>query len=206
MIGVIMGAALGPTAAAFVVGPVIKSDVLGESDVAKGWYEVGSIRDVPDGEPKVFRVDFPLSQTYGNKQIQKESGVSKESFKVLNAIWLSWHSPSGKPGDSKAPGFVRKMKKGDSLTSAQAKEATQKLNVMSNSCAHLGCPVRWLISTDGEGEFLCPCHGGLYDINGGYLGGPPPHDLYKYVKKEVRQDGRLYVKHQFSRPGQPYVI
>lgn len=203
--GVIMGAALGPTAAAFVLNPVIKTDVLGETDVGKGWQEVASISDVPEGEPAVFKVEFPLDQTYGSKGVQKESGVSKEKFKVVNAIWLSWHSENGKPEGSKPPEFVKNLKKGGSITPEQAKEATRKLNVMSNSCAHLGCPVRWIIR-EGEGEFLCPCHGGLYNINGKHVGGPPPHGLYTYVKKEVRQNGKLYVKHQFSRPGQPYVI
>jgi quinol---cytochrome c reductase iron-sulfur subunit, bacillus type len=47
----------------------------------------------------------------------------------------------------------------------------------SVNCAHLGCPVRWI--ADAE-LFLCPCHGGVYNINGSYAAGPPPHGLAKY--------------------------
>jgi len=50
------------------------------------------------------------------------------------------------------------------------------------NCAHLGCPVRW--EADAE-LFLCPCHGGVYNKDGSYAAGPPPHGLPKY-KVRVR--------------------
>ena len=41
-------------------------------------------------------------------------------------------------------------------------------------CTHLGCSVRW----DGETDrFRCPCHGGVYDIEGEVVAGPPPRPL-----------------------------
>lgn len=43
-------------------------------------------------------------------------------------------------------------------------------------CTHLGCAVNWLEATK---SFLCPCHGGQYDINGTVKGGPPPHALHQ---------------------------
>src|SRR5207237_2455355 len=43
--------------------------------------------------------------------------------------------------------------------------------VFSNVCTHMQCPVRW---QDSLGQFLCPCHGGLYDMTGNNVGGPPP--------------------------------
>ena len=61
--------------------------------------------------------------------------------------------------------------------------------------------MRWF--PDKE-EFLCPCHGGIYDISGNLLGGPPPQGLYYYAF-EVREDGGIYVKHEFTN-GKPYVI
>ena len=48
------------------------------------------------------------------------------------------------------------------------------VRVLSSTCTHLGCSVRWL---DERGEFECPCHGGLYDSAGRVLSGPPPTDL-----------------------------
>lgn len=47
----------------------------------------------------------------------------------------------------------------------------------SVNCAHLGCPVRWI--PDSE-LFLCPCHGGVYNKDGSYAAGPPPHGLDRY--------------------------
>src|SRR5215204_2412277 len=79
---------------------------------------------------------------------------------------------------------------------------------LRNSCAHLGCPVRWFPE---KKLYLCPCHGGLYDINGGWVGGPPPRGMYRYTEAEVRENGKLYIKHKFNiEPGldkqQPYVV
>lgn len=47
----------------------------------------------------------------------------------------------------------------------------------SINCAHMGCPVRWV--PDAE-LFLCPCHGGVYNKDGSYAAGPPPHGLSRY--------------------------
>jgi len=44
-------------------------------------------------------------------------------------------------------------------------------------CAHLGCPVRWL--PDAR-LFMCPCHGGVYYMDGTVAAGPPPHPLSQY--------------------------
>ncbi len=43
-------------------------------------------------------------------------------------------------------------------------------------CTHLGCVVKWV---DDKGEFLCPCHGGRFSVEGTVLGGPPPAPLGK---------------------------
>ena len=41
-------------------------------------------------------------------------------------------------------------------------------------CTHLQCAVNWLEATN---SFACPCHGGMYDIKGNVIGGPPPRPL-----------------------------
>ena len=208
----ITGAILTIPPVAFILTPIIKTDVLGDSDVSEQWVKVGHLSEIPKDEPKDFTIQFPITQSYGSKGIQKESGVSNSDYTVRNAVWMSWRSPTGKAQESEPPSFAESLKAGDSISQSQSKEAEKKLNVLSSSCAHLGCPVRWLI-TEGEGEFLCPCHGGLYDSNGDYVGGPPPRGMYRYTY-EVRQDGNVYVKHEFNiKPGipgistqQPYVI
>jgi menaquinol-cytochrome c reductase iron-sulfur subunit len=64
---------------------------------------------------------------------------------------------------------------------------------LSNVCAHMECPVRWETTLR---QFLCPCHGGLYDITGLNVGGPPPKPLPEYVH---RLDGtKLYIQNRFT--------
>ena len=207
LIGTIMGAAIGIPSAAFILSPVIKTDVLGSSDIGEGWQEVGPISEVPEGKPKFFEVEFPIDQTYGEKKILEEYPEAQKSdkgFVVRNAVWVSWKK-------GKKPKGLGDL--GGKLTEEQRKTALENLNTLSNSCAHLGCPVRWVV-TEGEGEFLCPCHGGIYNINGEYVAGPPPRNMYSYVKREIRDDGKLYVKHEYNInkgiPGistqEPYVV
>ena len=45
-------------------------------------------------------------------------------------------------------------------------------------CTHLQCAVNWL---DATKAFACPCHGGMYDIKGNVLGGPPPRPLERRI-------------------------
>jgi len=54
------------------------------------------------------------------------------------------------------------------------KRSTGEINVYNPHCTHLGCAYKW--SRD-EQRFLCPCHGGVYDLNGRVLAGPPPRPL-----------------------------
>jgi len=46
--------------------------------------------------------------------------------------------------------------------------------VRSAVCTHLGCIVQW---QKERGQFLCPCHAGLFGIDGRVLSGPPPKPL-----------------------------
>jgi menaquinol-cytochrome c reductase iron-sulfur subunit len=80
---------------------------------------------------------------------------------------------------------------------------------ISSRCAHLGCPVRWV---DAAERFICPCHGGVYDLLGKRVGGPPVRPLdrfYTRVEGESVQIGpRFSVNselHRFSPrdPGEP---
>jgi Rieske Fe-S protein len=221
LLGAVMGAILTIPPAAFVLSPLIKTDVLGQSNVSDEWQEVGPVSEVPVDEPKVFEVEFPITQSYGDSRIQEESGVTDKQFTVTNAIWLSWKAPvksrgrQGSIGDElgepQKPEILNQKSEG--FTAQEREEIKNSLNVLSNSCAHLGCPVRWVI-IEGHGEFLCPCHGGIYDINGGWQGGPPPRGMYHYAEVEVRENGMIYVKHEYEvEPGipgistqEPYVV
>jgi Rieske Fe-S protein len=219
ILGAIMGAILTIPPAAFILDPIIKANVLGQSNVSEGWQEVGPVSEIPDEKPAVFTVEFPITQSYGNRQIQEESGVTDKQFTIRNAIWLSWRhevkvkgrqgSIGDELGESLRPDFMDQKSEG--FTEQERQQLIENINVLSNSCAHLGCPVRWLTNAEGEGEFLCPCHGGIYDINGNWVGGPPPRGMYSYAQVKIEEDGTLYVKHEYNienrlEAQRPYVV
>ena len=56
-------------------------------------------------------------------------------------------------------------------------ESSEEYVAVSNRCAHLGCPVRFI---KAAGSFICPCHGGIYDFEGKVIGGPPVRPLDRF--------------------------
>lgn len=50
------------------------------------------------------------------------------------------------------------------------------LVAFSAVCTHFGCTVAY---EPADEVFVCPCHGGEYDIDGNVLDGPPPKPLTK---------------------------
>ena len=89
--------------------------------------------------------------------------------------------------------------------------------ILSNRCAHLGCPVQpngpvfqdkekiqktdnglevRLIPTLPAGGFGCPCHGGQYDTEGNRTAGPPVRALDRY-EYSIR-NGNLWLGKTYS--------
>jgi Rieske Fe-S protein len=84
--------------------------------------------------------------------------------------------------------------------------------IISNHCAHLGCPVQpngpleeqkkkqlgdvTLIPTVSIAGFGCPCHGGQYDTEGNRTAGPPVRALDRY-SFSIR-NGHLFLGKPFS--------
>ncbi len=185
-VGTLVGAVLTIPPAVFVLDPVIK-DIQGQSDIPPDeWIEMGSVFEIPSGKPKTYRVEFPQTQSYNG------GGPILGEGSIIEAILVSWT-------EGKIPSILENRGEGR-LSTAEIEELTPELNVLSNHCTHLGCPVRWIEEKD---EILCPCHGGIYDISGEWLAGPPPRGLYRYAF-EIRENGSIYVRHQFD--GKPYVV
>ena len=191
-LGTFIGAILTIPSAVFVLSPSIKSVLLKRSDVPEEWKELGSVFDIPAGAAVTQLVEFTQRQTYDSGQPGSGAGS------ITNAVLVSWE-------DGKLPSILKTKSRGP-LSSSEIEELKGKINVMSNACAHMGCPVRWVSE---EAKILCPCHGGIYGINGDHEGGPPPHGLWRYVF-EIREDGSIYIKHEFyleqRRGGKPYVV
>jgi Rieske Fe-S protein len=89
---------------------------------------------------------------------------------------------------------------------------TPSFTIISNHCAHLGCPVQpntavpaahklykevtlIQLPTPPSG-FSCPCHGGAYDIEGNRVAGPPVRALDRYTFS-IRND-HLFLESPFS--------
>ncbi|HEY6010966.1 MAG TPA: ubiquinol-cytochrome c reductase iron-sulfur subunit [Nitrospirota bacterium] len=66
--------------------------------------------------------------------------------------------------------------------------SAEGLAVLSAVCSHLGCLVSY---NKQKREFVCPCHGGRYDLAGRNIAGPPPAPLTRYPI-EMRE-GMLFV-------------
>ena len=87
-------------------------------------------------------------------------------------------------------------------------DGDNSFTALSNTCMHVGCPVRNFGSAFG-----CPCHGGQYDVEGRPTAGPPVRPLNRY---ETRVDTRGHLilgrldavdmqlrRHPLKPPGEP---
>ena len=64
---------------------------------------------------------------------------------------------------------------------------------ISSSCMHLGCPVQYVPAAE---RFICPCHGGVYNVEGKVAGGPPVRPLDRYYTRVRR--GRVELGPKYS--------
>ena len=96
-------------------------------------------------------------------------------------------------------------------------EGEPSFTILSNRCAHLGCPVQANGPTTPDerrtylagqrkvtytpvlpaGGFGCPCHGGQYDTEGNRTAGPPVRALDRWAYKIV--DGRAEARRRLQR-------
>jgi quinol---cytochrome c reductase iron-sulfur subunit, bacillus type len=95
-------------------------------------------------------------------------------------------------------------------------EGVPSFTIISNRCAHVGCPVqpggpvfdkqgKTIKTANGNVDitpvlpaagFICPCHGGSYDQEGNRIAGPPVRGLDRYDFDIV--DGRLVLGNLYS--------
>lgn len=90
-----------------------------------------------------------------------------DDFKIGDTVLVEYRDASPLPWaglTSKTASWLRRV-------------SADEFIAFSVNCAHLGCPVRWVADAK---LFLCPCHGGVYNSDGSYAAGPPPHGLNRY--------------------------
>ncbi len=78
------------------------------------------------------------------------------------------------------------------------KKPDSTITVFSPICPHLGCGYNW---NPAKKEFICPCHGSVFTINGRVLAGPAPRPLDTLPFKI--ENGILYVRYEKFRIGIP---
>lgn len=165
--------------------------------------QAGSRPDPPeDAEPPLPPLPpAPLVKTEGRRRFLHALGTGLGSLAALAvaipAVWyllgpLLRHVPSvwrpvGK-ADSFPEGHTTKVSfrdagdlawsGGSGITVAWLRhEKGDRFIAFAVYCSHLGCPVRWESSAE---LFMCPCHGGVYYLDGTVAAGPPPRPLPRY--------------------------
>ncbi len=74
------------------------------------------------------------------------------------------------------------------------KGADGQLRVLSSICPHLGCSIAW---NETKGQFICPCHVGVFGADGARISGPPPRRMDELDSRI--ESGRLMVRYQYFR-------
>jgi len=138
--------------------------------------------------------------------------ITKAFYGLIALIGLGFLVPSLKllfPVDSRAKELVyfplieedeiprTGAKKAEVVFTASGNERKTRVFVVSSpegpavfsaTCSHLGCLVNY---HKEKREFVCPCHGGRYDLTGKNIAGPPPAPLTRLPVKV--QGGVLFV-------------
>lgn len=70
-----------------------------------------------------------------------------------------------------------------------------RIIAISSRCMHVGCPVRW---TPAAERFICPCHGGVYNVLGKVTGGPPVRPLDRFYTRINSSTGLVEVGPRYS--------
>jgi menaquinol-cytochrome c reductase iron-sulfur subunit len=130
-------------------------------------------------------------------------------FKV--APYLQWQAvgpPSDFPNDNYVPRVITIVpgigEAGKSLAYVRTRnpaidtEPEDQWNhwiALSSRCMHLGCPVRWV---DAAQRFICPCHGGVYNLRGQVAGGPPVRPLDRFYTRLNTSTGLVEIGPRYS--------
>jgi len=77
----------------------------------------------------------------------------------------------------------------------------QAVTVFNGRCTHLGCAYSWRTAGSQGEQFVCPCHDGVFALDGTVAGGPPPRPL-DTLPVQV-DDGTVVITYQDFHLGIP---
>jgi menaquinol-cytochrome c reductase iron-sulfur subunit len=149
---------------------------------------------------------FAVGPIFKSTPHRWESVGPEDMFNDTNyvPVVLTLNSTIGEAGKTTA--YVRKF---NATIDTDPYDRDSPYIAISSRCAHLGCPVRWV---DAAERFICPCHGGVYDLLGRRVGGPPVRPLDRFYTRvregQVQLGPRYSVNSELQRfsprdPGEP---
>lgn len=71
------------------------------------------------------------------------------------------------------------------------KRAGNTVTAFDPACTHLGCRVELQAS---KNRYFCPCHGGIFDLDGNVISGPPPTPLLQHKTKI--EGGKIWLERE----------
>ncbi|CAN5520310.1 hypothetical protein BH20ACT15_BH20ACT15_10060 [soil metagenome] len=137
---------------------------------------LGGVAGLAIALPAIGFAMAPLFEEEGNDW-EAVGPIANFNADTYKPVTLTVVPDIGEAGKTTA--YVRKSSGGDEG------EGEDGYIAISTRCAHLGCPVRFVQSAN---NFICPCHGGVYDFDGKVIGGPPVRPLDRFQTR-VSEDG-----------------
>jgi Rieske Fe-S protein len=133
---------------------------------------------------------FALGPVFQGTQDRWEQVGAVAEFNDLNFTRRVITTTAGIGEAGKTTVFIRKR---NPAVDTEPEDRFNHFVAISSRCVHVGCPVNWVPAAE---RFICPCHGGVYDIRGVRTGGPPPRPLDRFYTRVAR--GQLEVGPRFS--------
>lgn len=116
-------------------------------------------------------VTAALAGLVGAAAAPKIAGATRKWRKAATIFDLPKDTPfAAVMAERKADGWFETSKQAVVYIDRQG----DSYRAFSATCTHLGCRVTW---NNEKSQYLCPCHGGVYDRDGKVVAGPPPNGL-----------------------------
>ena len=103
---------------------------------------------------------FAIGPIFKDQSLGWQTVGYPDQFPTDNYIPVVIEIAAGIGEAGKSTVYVRK--RNPSIDRSPANQYNQWIAI-TNRCAHLGCPVSWVPAAQ---RFVCPCHGGVYDLEG----------------------------------------
>jgi len=117
------------------------------------------------------------------------------SFSRRDPTWLRAAALNSLPDNQPVPVTLRITRQDgysqviDRTVVYLVRTGEQDVRALHSTCTHLGCRTAY---DRRSKRILCPCHGGVFDVQGNVLDGPPPAPLPSLTTRI--EDGQVMVQ------------